>query len=99
MAHTWRENAIWSTEGKKQYDENYDRIFNKHMDNNDSLVAQIAQELRTRGNKVVKSVFWNHNVGNLSIFNKDGSVYNLPKEGVLDPDLSVSDICDLIDQR
>jgi hypothetical protein len=61
-----------------------------------NLVQQISDELRKRSCKTIRSVFWNWNVGNLSIFYKDGKVINYPRQGVLDPDLTVEQICDAI---
>jgi hypothetical protein len=61
------------------------------------LVKQIAQELRERGNKTIKSLFWNQSRGNLSVFYKSGKAINYPAEGVLDADLTVKEICDNIE--
>ena len=93
----WRLNALHNVDDKEEYDRNYKRIFNKEK-NMDNLVAQIAIKLRKDENKKVKSVFWNENPGNLSVFNKDGTSYNLPAEGTLDAGLTVDDICELINQ-
>jgi hypothetical protein len=61
------------------------------------LVKQLSKELRERGNKAIKIIFWNDTQGNLSVVYKDGRIINYPDEGVLDPELSISQICDNIE--
>lgn len=62
----------------------------------ENLVGQLSQELRKRGNKAIKMLFWNEKQANLSIFYKSGKSVNYPKEGVLDADLTIEEICDNI---
>lgn len=66
------------------------------------LIKLIIEELKKRGNKTVKSVFWNRNEGNLSVFPvgyKGTSVGDGPKSFNITPDVewSVDEICDRIE--
>ena len=61
------------------------------------LVKQLSEELRKRGNKTIKMVFWNDAQGNLSVVYRGGKSINFPSQGVLDPDLTVEQICDIIE--
>jgi len=63
------------------------------------LVKKISQELRERGNKVIKMVFWNETRGNLSVVYKSGKIINYPQEGVLNADLTINQICDNIENE
>lgn len=66
----------------------------------ENLSQLVASELRRRGVKTVKSVFWNQDVGNLSVFPKAGTPekplsFNYAPEA----DLSVEEITDYIVER
>ena len=63
----------------------------------ENLSQLVAQELRKRGNKSVKSLFWNTDVGNLSVFAK-GHTADKPKGFNYAPeaDLSVEQIADYV---
>ena len=65
----------------------------------ENITSQISQELRKRGNKVIKMVFWNQTQGNLSVFYKSGKIINYPAKGVLSPDLTIEEICDNIENE
>ena len=65
-----------------------------------NLTQYIASELRRRGVKTVKSVFWNSDVGNLSVFPRAGSPENpMSFNYAPDTDLSVEEIVDHIVER
>ena len=67
---------------------------------NENLSQLVAQELRRRGNKSVKSLFWNSDQGNLSVFAR-GHTPDFPKSFNYAPDveLSVEDIADYVAGR
>lgn len=67
---------------------------------NQNLSQLVAMELRKRGNKTVKSLFWNSDVGNLSVIVK-GHTFENPKNFNYSPEveLSVEEIADYIEQR
>ena len=62
-----------------------------------NLSQLVAQELRRRGNKSVKSLFWNSDQGNLSVFAKNHTAdYPLSFNYRPDVDQSVEDIADYV---
>ena len=63
----------------------------------ENLSQLVAQELRKRGNKTVKSLFWNSDQGNLSVFAKNHTA-DFPKSFnyAPDADLSVEEIADYV---
>ena len=65
-----------------------------------NLAQLIVAELRRRGEKSVKSVFWNSDAGNLSVFPKAGTPEK-PMSFNYAPDvsLSVEEIVDYIVER
>ena len=66
----------------------------------DNLVQLIVKELRARGEKSVKSVFWNYDARNLSVFPKAGTPeVPLSFNYAPDADLSVEEIVDYIVER
>ena len=65
-----------------------------------NLSQLVAQELRAQGNKSVKSLYWNSDSGNLSVFARSHS----PQAPVSfnfapDPDLSVEEIAKIVEER
>ena len=66
----------------------------------DNLPQLIVVELRRRGIKSVKSVFWNYDAGNLSVFPKAGTPeVPMSFNYAPDADLSVEEIVDYIVDR
>lgn len=65
-----------------------------------NLAQLVAQELRKRGNKDVKSMFWNKDAGNLSVILKSHT-FDKPTNFNYTPDaiLSVTDIANYIEKR
>ena len=65
-----------------------------------NLSQLVAQELRKRGNKSVKSLFWNQDQENLSVFARSHTA-EVPKSFNYAPeaDLSVEEIADYIAER
>ena len=63
------------------------------MHNN--IATQVAEILRARGNKTIKAVFWNKDMGNFSIFLKGGASFNYDPE----PEEELEDITDAIERR
>ncbi len=64
---------------------------------NKNIAQLIVIELRNRGEKSVKSVFWNSDAGNLSVFPKAGGPENpMSFNYAPDADLSVEEIVDYI---
>ena len=65
-----------------------------------NLSQLVAQELRKRGNKSVKSLFWNSDQGNLSVFAR-GHTPDFPVSFNYAPDvdLSVEEIADYVAER
>ena len=66
----------------------------------ENLSIMVAAELRARGNKSVKSLFWNSDQGNLSVFAR-GHTPDFPKSFNYAPDaeLSVEEIADYVAER
>ena len=66
----------------------------------ENLSQLVAAELRKRGNKSVKSLFWNSDQGNLSVFAKNHTA-DFPKSFnyAPDADLSVEEIADYVAER
>ena len=66
----------------------------------ENIAQLIVVELRKRGEKSVKSVFWNYDAGNLSVFPKAGTPeVPLSFNYTPDADLSVEEIVDYIVER
>lgn len=66
----------------------------------ENLSQLVALELRRRGNKSVKSLFWNSDQGNLSVFAKCHTPdFPLSFNYAPDADLSVEDIADYVAER
>lgn len=65
-----------------------------------NLAQLVAQELRSRGNKSVKSLFWNQDRGDLSIFARSHTA-EVPKSFnyAPDADLSVEEIADYVAEK
>lgn len=65
-----------------------------------NLAQLVAKELRARGNKSVKSLFWNQDQGNLSVFAR-GHTPAEPRSFNFAPDadLSVEEIADYVGKR
>lgn len=63
----------------------------------ENLSQLVAMELRKRGNKSVKSLFWNSDQGNLSVFARSHTA-DVPKGFNYAPDaeLSVEEIADYV---
>ena len=67
---------------------------------NENLAQLIVAELRQRGEKCVKSVFWNYDAVNLSVFPKAGTPEApLSFNYAPDADLPVEEIVDYIVER
>ena len=66
----------------------------------ENLAQLVAAELRKRGNKSVKSLFWNSDKGNLSVFARSHTPEE-PKSFNYSPDvdLSVEEIADYMAER
>ena len=66
----------------------------------ENLAQLIATELRKRGNKSVKSLFWNSDRGDLSVFLRNNTEEN-PRSFNYAPDaeLSVEEITDYIEKK
>ena len=65
-----------------------------------NLPQMVAMELRKRGNKSVKSLFWNHDRGDLSVFARSHTPEK-PKSFnyAPDADLSVEEIANYVEER
>ena len=63
----------------------------------ENLSQLVTAELRKRGNKSVKSLFWNSDQGNLSVFAKNHTP-DFPKSFNYAPDvdMSIEDIADYV---
>lgn len=65
-----------------------------------NLPQLVAQELRKRGNKSVKSLFWNSDKGNLSVFARSHTAEKpVSFNYAPDADLSVEEIADYVAEK
>lgn len=65
------------------------------INNNQNLATVVAAILRQRGNKDIKSIFWNQKDQSLSVFPRKGDSFNYSP----DPDKTNEQIADYIAGR